>query len=131
MPVLRAKGLDVAGPLRPLSPEFPDVATGVELADETALPVVPELVALDWDAVAPESPDEAKGLALRAAAPPGPPAALPEAMDEPPMDTPFTELLPAEPPEPAEPLTVPPAPPAPPNTLAEMMLRAGPVAPEV
>ena len=56
MAKLRATGLLVAGPVAPVAPEPPDVATGLLTALENDEPVLPELVALAWELAAPELP---------------------------------------------------------------------------
>lgn len=62
IPVLMAVGLDTALPVEPVLPELPEIATGFDVALELALPVRPELVALDWLRVLPELPETAVGL---------------------------------------------------------------------
>src|SRR5207302_428559 len=69
----------VASPVSPVSPdaaapELPDTATGLEVAADEALPVLPVLVAEDCDVAAPEGPDAAVGARLAAAEPPARPA---------------------------------------------------------
>jgi hypothetical protein len=83
--VLLAETCDEAAPVLPLSPEFPDVADGLETDVDEAAPVLPVLVADDWAVVAPESPDVATGLTSTWTEPPPPPSAEAEAMESPPL----------------------------------------------
>ena len=84
MAKLTATGMLVAGPVDPVPPEPPDVATGLLTEPDEALPVLPLLVALACELAAPELPDVAEGLALTDAVPPIPPLELPaETLDPP------------------------------------------------
>jgi hypothetical protein len=56
---------------------LPETAVGFDTALDVALPVFPELVALDWALVAPELPVVADGLTETVELPPFPPLALP------------------------------------------------------
>jgi len=120
---------DVAEPVEPVGPERPDRASGKDTEYETALPVRPELVALDWALVSPESPVSAAGLAVTDAEPPGPPLAEPVATLEPPttMDDLTTSTVP---PGPAVTTSNPPSPPTPANASVPTRLMASPVKPE-
>ena len=134
MPVFRAKGLEVGVPGVPGVPEVPEVELGLEKAEEMAAPVLPVLVALDWLATRPESPETAAGFTLRVAAPPAPPLAAPVATPEPPVAVAPTvgamTTLTAAPPLPEAASVPPPEPPSPPLTAALVVLAARPVSPE-
>src|SRR4051794_3034004 len=114
MAKLRATGLLVAGPVGPVAPEPPDVATGLLTALDNDEPVLPELVALDWELAAPELPVAAEGLAVTAAVPPMPPLALPTETEDPPTaearPVGATTMFSAGPPGPATGMATPPGP---------------------
>src|SRR5439155_6777925 len=76
MALLTAIRLAVASPVGPMSPELPEMATGLASAVEVAGPVLPLLVADDCAHDRPESPEMAVGLAVTLAPPPFPPLAL-------------------------------------------------------
>jgi len=62
MPVLIAVGPEKAAPVPPVEPvlpEPPEIATGLDVAVDEALPVLPVFVALDCDETLPELPDVA------------------------------------------------------------------------
>jgi hypothetical protein len=134
MAVLTAIGLDVAGPVDPVAPEVPETAIGLLTAPEEALPVLPELVALDCAAALPVLPDVAMGVAVTFTPPPAPPLAEPTATLEPPMaeDEPITpnERLSAGPPASETATESPPAPPVPPRATTLVPLTAAPVLPD-
>ncbi len=131
---LVADGLDVAAPVEPVEPELPEVATGFETAADEAFPVLPVLVALDWEVDAPELPVVADGLTTTFEPPPLPPLALPTATLEPPVadDEPegaATTFTAAPPPDETGTAT-PPFPPLPPAETAVTVLVALPVEPD-
>jgi hypothetical protein len=119
----------------PVVPEFPETATGLLTAEEEALPVRPEFVALDCAVEFPVLPDVAMGVALTFTPPPAPPLAEPTATLEPPMaaDEPIVpnEKLRAGPPAPATAADrSPPLPPCPPTATTVVPLAAVPVLPD-
>ena len=134
MPVLVAVGFDVALPVEPVEPEFPETATGLLTADDDAGPVFPVLVALDCDDAEPEFPDVATGLTLTVEPPPEPPLAELLATLEPPAAVlvPMvpTDTLAAEPPAPDAAGASPPLPPLPPAATIVVWFTAAPVEPE-
>jgi len=131
---LNATGLDVAAPVLPVVPEFPETATGLLTAEETAAPVFPVFVALDCADVFPELPEVAMGLAVTPTPPPAPPLAEPTATLWPPMavDEPRVpnERLRAGPPWPETPTAMPPVPPGPPRATTSEAFTAAPVPPD-
>jgi len=85
MAVLVALGDEVAPPVPPVVPEFPDWATGCAAAVEDAGPVSPVLVLPDWEVAPPEDPEVAVGLMVTVDAPPPPPFAVPVDTPAPPV----------------------------------------------
>lgn len=81
----------------PVGPEAPEPEDGLAMAVEVALPVSPELVALEDDWAAPVPPLVAVGVTAAVEAPPSPPSLDPSAMVAPPMAAASgpTELIPA------------------------------------
>jgi hypothetical protein len=71
-------------PVPPVDPEFPEMATGLEIAVDVAGPVLPVLVAVDEAFTAPELPDWATGDSTTLGEPPEPPLALPLPVESPP-----------------------------------------------
>ena len=67
--------LEVAAPVAPELPELPDTATGLAVPRAEAAPVLPVLVALDWEEALPLNPVKAVGATVRLEAPPAPPLA--------------------------------------------------------
>jgi len=131
---LTAIGLDVAEPVDPVLPEFPETAIGLLTAADRALPVRPVFVALDCALVLPVVPDVAMGLAVMLTPPPVPPLDEPTATLEPPM----AEAEPMVPNErlragPAAPETAavrPPLPPLPPMAKMPVSFTAAPEEPD-
>src|SRR4051812_12249899 len=121
---------------RPVAPDAPDVAIGVELAAEPAEPVLPVLVAEDWATALPESPEMAVGMTVTFTDPPSPPLASPMAMESadvmlwagPPAARVAPVALPALP---DLATALPPAAPWPPVATIVVMLEASPVLPDV
>jgi homeobox protein ESX1 len=134
MALLNATGLDVAGPVLPVVPEFPETATGLLTALENAGPVRPVFVALDCADEFPESPVVAMGVTLTFTPPPAPPFAVPTATLLPPMaaDEPMVpnERLRAGPAGPETPTAMPPLPPIPPIAATPVLFTAAPVLPD-
>jgi hypothetical protein len=134
MALLNATGLDVAAPVLPVVPEFPENATGLLTAVEMAAPVLPVFVALDCADVLPEFPVVAIGLDVTFTPPPAPPLAEPTATLEPPMaaDEPRVpnERLRAGPPAPETPTARPPFPPRPPRATTSVAFTAAPEDPD-
>src|SRR5437764_1578576 len=83
--VLLTEALADTLPVRPVSPESPVVATGLDTDVDDDGPVLPVLVADDWAVVAPESPEMASGLAMTVTDPPLPPLADATAIESPPL----------------------------------------------
>jgi hypothetical protein len=134
MALLDATGLDVAEPVLPVLPEFPETATGLLMAVDEAGPVLPVFVALDCAFVFPVLPDVAMGVTLTFTPPPAPPLAEPTATLEPPMaaDEPMVpnERLRAGPAAPETPTARPPLPPSPPTATTPVLFTAAPVLPD-
>jgi hypothetical protein len=76
----------LAGPVGPVSPEVPLVATGPVPAFELAPPVLPLLELPDVAPLLPEAPVVAPGVARSEEPPPAPPLALPVPLVLPPED---------------------------------------------
>ena len=85
MAELVAVGDEVAPPVPPVVPEFPDWAVGWAAAVDAAEPVSPVLVLPDWAVAAPELPDLAVGVMVTVEDPPLPPLAVPVATPLPPV----------------------------------------------
>jgi len=71
-------------PVPPVEPEFPEMATGLEIAVDVAGPVFPVFVALDEAFTSPELPDWATGVMTELGEPPEPPLALAVPVESPP-----------------------------------------------
>jgi hypothetical protein len=113
---------------------LPETAVGFDTALDVALPVFPELVALDWALVAPELPVVADGLTRTVEPPPFPPLALPTETLEPPTAVDDTAgaatTFTAGPPGLDAAIAAPPLPPLPPAATTPTVLVALPVEPE-
>ena len=94
---LVAVAFTVAAPVGPMSPELPDVATGLAVAVELAGPVLPLLLADDWAVTSPERPLVAVGLRSRLPPPPLPPLASALVVLLPPVASPMTTMFPVPP----------------------------------
>jgi hypothetical protein len=76
--------VDLTLPVAPVGPELPVMATGFDEAVDVAGPVLPVLVAVDWELTAPEFPDWATGVSTTVGDPAEPPLELPEPVESPP-----------------------------------------------
>jgi hypothetical protein len=82
--VFDAETLTWTSPVRPVEPESPEVAAGLEKDVDDAGPVLPVFVADDCATAAPELPDAVNGSMCRITDPPAPPLADATAMESPP-----------------------------------------------
>lgn len=133
MPVLIAVGPEITvpvPPVEPVLPELPETASGLDVAVELALPVLPVLVALLCDDVLPELPDSALGLTLTNTSPPSPPPASITTTERSRRSMGSSRVGPLGPGT----MTMPPAPPSsasPPTATMFTRLLAAPVNPEM
>ena len=85
MAVFDADTLLWTSPVRPVEPELPETATGLDVDVDDAAPVLPVLVDDDWAVAAPESPVIVDGETSILTDPPEPPLADTTAIESPPL----------------------------------------------